>query len=526
MAISALPPSSSCSDAATASYRAGLQAVRESSYEAAHGAFSRAVELDDGCASAHLRLVLAADSDPRTMQREHLRKATLGRATLSERDRSVLPALEALVARDTPNWEAFRSAAERARDASPLDAELHFLAALANRSLDVRWADVREEAQRAVQLDPDYGDAWQVLADAEQELGHEADALRALDSCLRVAPGSLDCLAYRVEADRAQGRCAEIATAARRKVSLNPTGPSGHALLSAALFDTGADAPVVLEVLQQRWAVVPAAARRSTELSDRSALAVLSGDFGAARDVARAMERLAEGDPNLAAHVDGAHLDLELAVESGQAKVAASVAEAFLRRRAAWIPGDNASNQTAAYMPIFIDALLRGGLVDEATARQRVDAWFAIRGPVTVVDDWAFREALFVTDESQARRAVERYDPGWLSRMHNQWRKVWARSNRRARIVGSVLVRAGRASEAIPWLRGVTQSCTSLETPFEAVRARRWLGEALERTGDKAGACGAYAAVVARWGKAKPRSVTAEEAAGRAKALGCEMAGR
>jgi serine/threonine-protein kinase len=44
------------------------------------------------------------------------------------------------------------------------------------------------------------------------------------------------------------------------------------------------------------------------------------------------------------------------------------------------------------------------------------------------------------------------------------------------------------------------------------VRTRLALGDALARTGDTAGACMAYAAVVAQWGKAKPRSVTADAA--------------
>jgi hypothetical protein len=39
-----------------------------------------------------------------------------------------------------------------------------------------------------------------------------------------------------------------------------------------------------------------------------------------------------------------------------------------------------------------------------------------------------------------------------------------------------------------------------------------WLGAALEKTGDSAGARDAYGKLLARWGDAKPRSVFAERA--------------
>ena len=48
------------------------------------------------------------------------------------------------------------------------------------------------------------------------------------------------------------------------------------------------------------------------------------------------------------------------------------------------------------------------------------------------------------------------------------------------------------------------------------------MGPALETTGDKRGACAAYETVVDRWGKAKPRSTTADKARERVKTLVCE----
>jgi len=47
-------------------------------------------------------------------------------------------------------------------------------------------------------------------------------------------------------------------------------------------------------------------------------------------------------------------------------------------------------------------------------------------------------------------------------------------------------------------------------------------GRALEERGDRAGACEVYRTLAARWGEARPRSITAEEARRRAAALRCD----
>jgi serine/threonine-protein kinase len=59
-------------------------------------------------------------------------------------------------------------------------------------------------------------------------------------------------------------------------------------------------------------------------------------------------------------------------------------------------------------------------------------------------------------------------------------------------------------------------------TPFGHVHAALDLGRALEAKNDTPGACDAYAKVLARFGKAKPRSVSAEAARARRSALRCD----
>jgi serine/threonine-protein kinase len=55
------------------------------------------------------------------------------------------------------------------------------------------------------------------------------------------------------------------------------------------------------------------------------------------------------------------------------------------------------------------------------------------------------------------------------------------------------------------------------------VHSNLYLGELDEQSGNKASACGHYAKVLERWGHAKPRSVTADEARAHATKLGCSL---
>jgi serine/threonine-protein kinase len=93
-------------------------------------------------------------------------------------------------------------------------------------------------------------------------------------------------------------------------------------------------------------------------------------------------------------------------------------------------------------------------------------------------------------------------------------------------MLGKLYVLAGRAEEAVPYLQRTVASCFALLAPFVHTRANYHLGRALEATGDTAGACSAYGNVLARWGGAKPESVTASKARGRSRELRCAAGSR
>ena len=88
-------------------------------------------------------------------------------------------------------------------------------------------------------------------------------------------------------------------------------------------------------------------------------------------------------------------------------------------------------------------------------------------------------------------------------------------------LAGRALLLGGKPAEALPLLRRATANCFALNWPFQHMHALLDLGRAGEQTGARDEACAAYAGVLAKWGTAKPRSVTADEAREGARRLGC-----
>jgi serine/threonine-protein kinase len=87
--------------------------------------------------------------------------------------------------------------------------------------------------------------------------------------------------------------------------------------------------------------------------------------------------------------------------------------------------------------------------------------------------------------------------------------------------VATAFARAGRAAEAEPHAVRAAKSCVRIADPFAHAHAELELGLVEESLGKAEAACEAYRAVLAQWGTAKPRSVTAERARERMRALAC-----
>jgi hypothetical protein len=87
--------------------------------------------------------------------------------------------------------------------------------------------------------------------------------------------------------------------------------------------------------------------------------------------------------------------------------------------------------------------------------------------------------------------------------------------------VGRTFELAARLDEAVPHLERSVNACFSFDAPRDVRRASYFLGLAYEAKGDKTAACKSYADLLAHWGNAKPKSVTADLARARFSELKC-----
>jgi hypothetical protein len=131
-------------------------------------------------------------------------------------------------------------------------------------------------------------------------------------------------------------------------------------------------------------------------------------------------------------------------------------------------------------------------------------------GPWSRFEAWATAWALPAASRDEAAEA--------LARMPES-RPTWTVQVPAA--LGHMYALLGRWDDAVRFLEGETRGCAVLHDVPSLVRAHVELGDAYAARGDAARACAEYAWVGARWGGAKPRSVTAEAAAKKAKALRC-----
>ncbi|WP_394831914.1 serine/threonine-protein kinase [Pendulispora rubella] len=522
--VTALPVSPSCVPAAAALYKEGLRALRESAYRRALGYFEQAAAVDPMCPEPQLRVTMLAYSYwPRSRAREQLRRAMGFRDTMSERDRVVLDAWALLIAPDSPREAETIQAFDDAIRRFPNDAELYVLDVDRRRSTVMR-ADQLEAllgmVRKATQLDPGYADAYSMESQILIWLGRGAESLAALDRCLDVAPGAVDCMEIRSGTLRRLGRCEEAVASARSWISWEPDEPAAYQELAPSLAARGASREAIEEALLLRWKHLPPADREPTRLCDMAKLSVWMGDFDGALKFADGLERHSTGSATLDPHLCATVTSVDALLETGRDTEATNMAERFLHRNEAWVRGE--SNLATEYPKPFLLALAFGQnrrtmiRWQEATEtwervnRTRMDAyerWIFRWGPMAGVRNHA-AEALLLdprlaADYSEVPRA-RNYNIGAMEAYE-----------------GHLRLAAGDVVRAAPLLETATRSCQGLHHGAMNVRAHLWLGIAREQLGDVPAACDAYRFVTERWGSAKPTSVSAREAERRSRALNC-----
>ena len=499
-------------------YSAGLQALRDDAWGRAADHFRRAVALDPGVAAPHLRLAMTLETTTSQAEdkRAELGKAVALRSQLNARDAALLEALEPVLGRVHPEPAEAVTKLRAASARFPLDVELlDWLGSLGAPSARL------DASRRATELDPKDGQAWENLAKAEAIEGDGEGARRALEQCTTVAVDASDCLIWTANLDAAEGRCADMERTARRLSDLDPQ--NGPRSLAAATASLGGSPETIAELLDQHVAHVSNNIRPFQRALADAALAVHAGRFLAARVSLSDLSGILAASSNTALprHLLVASWSTELAQEVGDYAVARAQAQDWVARSGTW-----ATTGAPAFGLDVSMAVSRVGLEDPAAADAARAAWLADPSrrdaPPQIV--WALGWALPAQTRADAVAAIAA-SSGLPSppALHPSQAIVGMIPGVPEAGVGHAYLLAGRPADALPWLKSAAAACNDLFQPFLHARAVLELAQALDQSGDRAGACAAYATLVTKWGDAKPKSVTASAArAGRA-ALGCKL---
>jgi serine/threonine-protein kinase len=478
---------------------------------------TRAVRLDPDFAAAHLQLAVRISNFGHSLdeRRRDFNAASANRGVLSERDRDLLAVVEPLVIADVPDYaEAVRRAQAAARR-WPQDADLAVIAG-DYLSVDGRYADGIAEYDRALALDPQFALALHQKASFQNVSGDLDGALQTATRCLQVSPEAASCTRRRADAFAWRGQCEQVEAEARRAIAVDPTGAAGYAYLANALFALRAPRASVEDALRRKRELMddPREQQVTGFLGD-AMLALTEGDFTtvqarSSEAVNAAAARPSESDQLTQALI----LTYE---EMGQNAKAVAAAEDFLKRLPAWTadaPGDS--------RPVVLAVLHRAGRISEAEFQAKRDRWVeeerAKSQPPRASAAWFDYYAKPARTAAEAREALDalpRFSPFRLEDSDLGFETA------RNQIMGNVYLLAGRPQEAIPYFRRALATCEILDVEYDSMLASEHLGEALAATGDRKGACEPLQRVLARWGHARPRSVTADRARELSRKLGC-----
>jgi len=508
-----------CNASAMQAYASGARALRSGDWEQARKSFTDATTADPECAAAHARLVVMGYwMDQPSKTRESMRRALELKARLPERDQALLKCYEHVLWSTPPDDRAFASCLSELSEKDPKDAELAYIASDFAKDPGRQ----RELAQRALDIDPEYSDAWQGLAVALEREDNEAGALEALDKCVAHVTTSVDCLGQRALVLRHMGRCTDLEATGRKWIARTPEAVGAHYTLGAALASEGRPRAVVEEAFAPRWARLRGTDGARNEPLERASLAALWGDFAGAEEQVRAMEALAKDGTDVEPRVDAALWRIDLALETGKIEDVGALASDLWNRKAAWDPGARRIGfnvKVVAFEPTLLHAMRHTKRMSEAewsAARSRWIEDARAAGTLDAEAVWVLAYAMQTETPAEAAEAVKAMPPSilttmrWTTKLPGQLLFAHA---------GRVLLLAGRVDEALRLLRRAASSCMALEEPMLHTQAQAWLAEALEKKGDKAGACERLAVITGRWPAATSR--TARLAADKIKALGC-----
>ncbi|HEX8793979.1 MAG TPA: protein kinase [Polyangiaceae bacterium] len=520
-AITDVPPPVSGVPEAIAAYRTYQQRLRDADWRAAREALEDAVGRDPTMAAAQLRL--AYMQSLQSADEGHVRAtfmlAERHRGTLDERDAALLDALEPYLRREPSDPAESQRRLEAIHARWPLDAEVAYV--LGSVRFDRGdFAQALEAMDAAIAIDPAFAQAWSTKGGVLAYLGRLDDARAALEEASHRSRTATEPLWYEAEIAEQQGRCADEEAATRQWLSRDPDDWFAYQYLASSLAAEGKPVDTVRTALEQKWVREAADERARREPIDLAELDVLAGDFASAEARLDELEKRLATEPGAQAHAESQLLLLRIAEESGQNDRVRAVATSYLARKDAWAPPHRVDEVSMFLDPVpeMLGALSRVGAIDAGQLdRQRGDwlaAWRAKTSAAYLGYLWVAGWAAPATTRDQAEAALRALpDFGALPRFVPTFPTDM--------LVGRTYRLAGRTDDAIAFLRRGVAACTMLGEGVRTTRASFELAQALETAGDTSGACDAYRVVLARWGHAKPRSVTADRARTRSTALAC-----
>ena len=511
----------SSSPEALAAYRAALQSLRDADWNAAMSAMTTATERDPALAAAYLRLAFmrSLESVDEGLVRSTFMQAVRNRHTLDERDAALLDALAPYLQSDPSDPAEAERRMAALRERWPLDAEIAYLLGSVRYDRgDLTTALAAFDA--ALTIDPGFALAASGRGGCLAYAGRPDEARATLEAAVQASRGATEPLWYLAELDEQQGRCQDEEAHVRTWLSRDPADWYAYDFLARALAGEGKSESTILTALEQKWVRLGADHRTKIEPLDRALVEVATGQFAEAEQRLQDLQKVLANEPGAQAHGVSQALLARVAEESGRGPRAGAVADQYLARREAWAPSHRVDN-----VSIFLDAapamlgvLARVGTISTAQLDQRRTEWLAAwRGKTNAAylgDLWIAGWAATSDTPDEARAALQALPSfGGLP--------PFVPNNAAGVPVGRVYLLAGRTDEAVESLRRGTASCTQLFDPITSTHGWVDLGAALEQKGDRAGACDAYRVVLDRWGKARPRSTTADRARQRSVGLSC-----
>jgi serine/threonine-protein kinase len=502
-----------------ADYREGRALWAGGSTVGARRAFARIIDARPDHAGAHLWAALLAELP--TEARAHFAKARVHRESLSASDEALLDASEPGL-RPMPDLEAWERALDRAAKARSDDATLyHWLGRVRGRRGDLVGADAA--FREAELLDPMLGPtAAAARAQLALDQRRRDDARRFADACLARAGDATDCLAVRVSLRGLDGECAAMETDIHAWIAADPDDARAYDALAMALDARDAPFVAVREAFAAKWQKSPAEARASEQWLDEVLLDLARGDFDSAVERASARRAAIGPSASLLAQFDAAWLQVAAMREAGERKPAADLAKDYLARAAAYVPET----------PREVALLLLFAVVAHELCEMPDDVYRAERTRLLALAETARRNAGNLDDPylrllpwivgyaAGTRTSSEANEALVALPAYGSIPAAGISPTDTDLVFGVVYLAAGMPARARPYLDGVARTCFRLKNPIAWVFGVVNRAHMLAELGERDAARGELQRVIDRWGRARPRSVHADEAASMLATLG------